>query len=574
MRLGNLNRHLHRIFDLAPSPVLALRVNAGATALAWSIEGDTLTLTPDGGTPTTFTLTEHTIGSLATACVAAGFTVPTTNSDVADLSAVCLLAGTGNSGNSNGDHLLATQNLTLLLLDALGVQVETAGEDLLDALEQMWPLQSDEEWADYWGQHFGVWRRDDETDAVYTQRIFTEIVRPRSNRFALESWLSEELGTKISIFEPWTRVLHASGYAPWQDICRLRDGRYWTHGTIEVSGASRDAMAPLVERIRAAGVWPRYREDFPTSLTSQAQIDGVLSNVVTFRGLASNAELWIDRNTPQGGVVTGNEPWQWEEKSEVRSHVTYNAQSGIPHGHIVTSIDAGDCRPNWSVFTQIYIDPASVPTSIYLGWQLAGSWKYARWGTDGLKTFVPHSGLGGGGGASSYNMGSIPNTGRWMTLMVPASALGITSTSKIVSGLCFALLGGRAWFGRSGIVVPQTAVSFHEMHYLFDSGTGTYQVDGQNVTNLYTLDGDYVNVTGFVSEYGENLYLLESPAGGETTHGLMAGEGWRVGDLINKNYMAGTADADLTQATWTVGSGGVTTSLTYRWKEQPPPLPP
>lgn len=549
MRLGHLSRHLHRIFDLAPDPVLGLRVNAGATGLGWEIVGDTLTLTPDDGDPQVFDLSAHTLSSLGVACVAAGFTVPVVNSEISSRSAACLLPGTGHSATSNGDHLLATQNLTLLLLDALGIQVETAAEDLLDALDQMWPLQADGEWADYWGRHFGIWRRDGESDADYTVRVFVEICRPRANRFALIDILSEVAGTPVRVFEPWTRVMHASGYACGLSRTRLRDRMLWTHGTIECCGAERDILAPVVERNRAAGVLPRYCHPVELALVSEPTLASVWSGVGFLDAGGSSAVRWVERFLPAGVVTGGSEPWRWTTQGGLPAHASILVD-GYPHEHWVTGLAARTCPEGWRLATLVWLDADSPPDTLLLGWRCDGDWSYAFWGADS-RTESPRE-----------DLGDLPVAGRWVLLLVdPVADLGLDADAAI-DGLFFGCYGGRAYFGTSGARLPASGQYDGIICYFLGSGGSAYQIDGVTQTDLYTLDGDYVSVLGLTAEYGESLYRLDAPGDGVTQHDLIAGEGWRLGDLILAGYLAGADEVDLTQATWVSGMSGAMVEVT------------
>src|SRR2546430_16239080 len=52
------------------------------------------------------------------------------------------------------------------------------------------------------------------------------------------------------------------------------------------------------------------------------------------------------------------------------------------------------------------------------------------------------------GTASGYAAGSLPPTGVWVRLEVPASAVGLEGNT--INGLAFTLYDGQAWFDRAG----------------------------------------------------------------------------------------------------------------------------
>lgn len=544
MRLGGLNQHLHQIFDLAPDPVLGLRVNAGETGLGWAIVGDTLTLTPDGGDPQAFDLSAHTISSLGTACITAGFTVPTLNADLADRSAVCLLPGAGHSLTTNGDHLLATQSLTLLLLDALGEGVERAREDLLAALAQMWPLQAEGEWADYWGQLFGIWRRDNEADDAYTARIFAEVVRPRSNAFAIEANLSDALGETIRVFEPWTRVIYPSGHACTPSRHRIRGGNYWTHCIIHPSGAARDSIAGVIDRHRAAGVLVRYEDRQENALTSIAALSWAVLNTAHQGVLSSSQVLFLEGATPAGAFATGNEPVVWALKDDVLAHASLLAD-GMDHHHALSGLPACDVPSGWLLSQHVWVDAAEPPDEMVLGWHVAGDgWYYGSYGSD-IRAESPKA-----------TLGPIPAGGAWARMHIDPADVGVSGQ---VDGLFFGLHSGRAWFGPSGAQIPLSATVFAELNGVLESGGFAYQISGVKQSVLFTETGVMVLVDELAGEYGEPLYRLDAPGSGAEQFDLRAGMSWPLGSLTAKGYRAGHELVDVTEATFVVGGSSIST---------------
>ena len=149
--------HLHGVFDPDPAPVLALRVRH-ADGATWAVAGDTLTL-HGGDTPSVWDLNDYSLATLATALTAAGFEVVYLNPAVSHLSALTLLEGAGDQGNSNGDHLSIFTAPLAVLLAALGQALGEGRAAIAAALAQLILPQATGEWADLFGEIFGIPRR-------------------------------------------------------------------------------------------------------------------------------------------------------------------------------------------------------------------------------------------------------------------------------------------------------------------------------------------------------------------------------------------------------------------------------
>ena len=174
--------HLHGVFDPDPAPVLALRVRhvAGAT---WTVAGDTLTLVSNlvwdgawderwwsshgGEAPGVWDLNDYSLATLADAIMAAGFEVVYLNPSVSHLSALTLLEGTGFQGNSNGDHLNIYTSPLAVLLAALGQALGEGRAAIAAALAQLILPNATQEWADLFGEIFGIPRRGTILDSPY-----------------------------------------------------------------------------------------------------------------------------------------------------------------------------------------------------------------------------------------------------------------------------------------------------------------------------------------------------------------------------------------------------------------------
>jgi hypothetical protein len=166
--------HLHQVFDPDPAAVLALRVRHNDHA-TWSVTGDTLTLQV-GETLSAWNLNNYTLASLADALTAAGFEVPYLNATISHYSALTLLEGSGTQNATNGDHLSIPTSPLTLLLAALGKTLGDGRAAIPLALAQLILPDATNEWADLFGEIFGIPRRGTLPDNPY-RALAGQIVR-------------------------------------------------------------------------------------------------------------------------------------------------------------------------------------------------------------------------------------------------------------------------------------------------------------------------------------------------------------------------------------------------------------
>lgn len=292
-------------------------------APTWTIDENTLTLTV-GQVMRTLPL-EGSIAELYDTIDSLGYRIEGLNADVGGYAAEILLPASSADGET---RIHAATALLPLYLHAVGTELATAQDDLTAALSQLNPRAATGEWADLWSVYFGVPRRDGEADADYTARIFREVVRPRVSRGAIEGALGEDIAPTARVFEPWTRVLHPSGYTCMPSQDRLRSP-FWTHGTLEISGCDRALARPLVERYRAGGVLAYYRDEGQVALDTLTTLEsGALghASVTPHGGLVH----WLVQcETPQGGQTFGNERWTWHGKRGAPSQAFQLAGSSL-----------------------------------------------------------------------------------------------------------------------------------------------------------------------------------------------------------------------------------------------------
>ena len=189
--------NLDSAFDNDPVSFAAFRVNVPTGAFTWTVAGDVLTIAPAIGLSSTFALSANTLTSLTEVITAAGFVVSdfATDDDQGDLSATILMDGTGSAN----DPLMAYSSLVWAIGEALWVELDAAGDASDAALLCAVMATATGVWLDLWGSYFGITRTNGEADADYARRIVVEVIRPRSNNYAIAAALQEVFQQDVEV---------------------------------------------------------------------------------------------------------------------------------------------------------------------------------------------------------------------------------------------------------------------------------------------------------------------------------------------------------------------------------------
>ncbi len=156
--------------------------------------------------------------------------------------------------------------------------------------------------------------------------------------------------------------------------------------------------------------------------------------------------VWVDDQIPAGAIADqdGGDSWNWVTSNPTPELGTKAHQSNIAageHQHFFSgatatlSVVTGD-----TLYSYIYIDPANPPSTVMLQWNdESGSWNHrAYWGPNNT-----------GWGPPAYQVSSsIPASGTWVRLEVPASAVALEGHT--LNGMAFTLAGGRATWDNAG----------------------------------------------------------------------------------------------------------------------------
>jgi len=242
------------VFDKAPDDSLAFRLRHPDGA-RWKIDDGWMDAWA-GDARHTYDLSAGSVAMLVAALGADGFEVLQTNARFNGLSAMVLVDGAGDQGQSNGDHVTAFTSLLWVLFSGYAAELDVIHYQIRQALLQMVLTTADGEWLDLWGELYGVARLQYETDVAYRLRIPAEAFRLRVNALAIEKAILDITGKVVRILEPWTTVFvlddsELDGDEKTQDSTHV--GYFFIQPESGVSIDWSDVL-PVIERNRPAGV--------------------------------------------------------------------------------------------------------------------------------------------------------------------------------------------------------------------------------------------------------------------------------------------------------------------------------
>lgn len=134
----------------------------------------------------------------------------TTDPQVLSLSALTLIPGTGDSFQSNGDHIYARTSLLWAWGDPIARWIKQARGDIAEMLRMLVVRQSGGQWSDLWASYFGLKRSPNERDDALNRRTEWEWRRPRSNPKAIELNIKHLLNQDVVVREPWKEMMIVS----------------------------------------------------------------------------------------------------------------------------------------------------------------------------------------------------------------------------------------------------------------------------------------------------------------------------------------------------------------------------
>jgi subtilisin len=194
---------------------------------------------------------------------------------------------------------------------------------------------------------------------------------------------------------------------------------------------------------------------FGTSMAA-AHASGAMAILRQELPIGTNSTVWFDDAMPEGAVpwpdntATGgvDESWNWVSAnptphSGIASHQSsIVAATNIRQHYFMNATSTLQIGTGEILYAWVYVDPVEKPSQIMLQWNDGTSWEHrAYWGENKIEWGVD-------GTPSRINMGTLPQDGGWVKLVIPARAVGLEG--GIVSGMAFTQRGGRVTWDQTG----------------------------------------------------------------------------------------------------------------------------
>jgi len=190
------------------------------------------------------------------------------------------------------------------------------------------------------------------------------------------------------------------------------------------------------------------KKEIATAITEREYIDPLAG--ATLPPLQQQDRIWFDDAPPEGAKPEGNDPEPWKYVSApdhpVLSGKTATVRTGVG---LTQHFFTGAKKPlvisaNDRLFAYVYLAPQNPPETLQLQFN-DGSWEHrAYWGAD-----KAHG--AGKNNASNLRIGDLPETGKWVRLEVPASAVGLKAGARL-NGWAFTQFKGTVYWDKAGII--------------------------------------------------------------------------------------------------------------------------
>ncbi|HTL57280.1 MAG TPA: PSD1 and planctomycete cytochrome C domain-containing protein [Candidatus Limnocylindrales bacterium] len=162
--------------------------------------------------------------------------------------------------------------------------------------------------------------------------------------------------------------------------------------------------------------------------------------------------VWVEDDFPSKAHVRvneGNEPNRWVTRSEGQVFSGERAIQRVGKGLHQVSFDGVEqpliVGADAKFYAYVYLDPKDPPKAIMLQVHTDEWRNRANWGDEDA------IGYGAKGTTEKVQMGSLPETGKWIRLEVEATKLGLPIGTRI-SGMAFTQFDGTGYWDKAGLI--------------------------------------------------------------------------------------------------------------------------
>jgi len=161
----------------------------------------------------------------------------------------------------------------------------------------------------------------------------------------------------------------------------------------------------------------------------------------TYNSRGAGKLPYVDDAVPYGGTQVPAWTWDTTRKWSGTQSLLVASGTGAHQSYVQDAQSVLFIPAASSIATYVYLDPANPPGEVMLQFREGGTWDHrAYWGANSIA-------WGTDGTVSRRSMGSLPATGQWVRLEVPASQVGLEG--KTINGVAYSLYNGQAWFDKT-----------------------------------------------------------------------------------------------------------------------------
>ena len=334
----------------------------------------------------------------------------------------------GNDETLRGEDVQFTVTVTkgdlgLLKTDALTLEVETTDKDgnptrlvhEFPELKEVDTTETDPPAA---------------TESTTRQTSFSLVGMQRDFRYRVRGGQTWTPQFQVTMLER-PRIVGLQTVLHYPEYMRIAEPRYGAPQTKDVTGPKDSKVEVIIE------VEGDVADGEIVLLEPQLQR-------VAITDRPERERVWFSDALPSGATAEGT--WQWDTKTADRQG-HFDAPAAGPHAHGFSGVPVGyQIQPDEVLFAKVWVVAGQVPEQIMLQWNDGENWEHrAFWGADKIAE-------GTLGTPSRHALGALPETGGWVTLEVPADAVGLTG--KRITGMRFRLVGGHCIWGATGTLPP------------------------------------------------------------------------------------------------------------------------
>lgn len=334
----------------------------------------------------------------------------------------------GNDQTLRGEDVQFTVTVTkgdlgLLKTDALTLEVETTDKDGN-------PTRMVHEFPELKEVDTTAADPPDPTERITRQTSFSLVGMQRNFRYRVRGGQTWTPQFQVTMLER-PRIVGLQTVLHYPEYMRIAEPRYGAPQTKDVTGP-KDSKVEVIVQVEGD--------------VADGEIV-LLEPRMTRVAITDRPErerIWFSDALPSGATAEGT--WQWDEQTAGRKG-HFDAPAAGPHAHGFSGVPVGyQIQPEEVLFAKVWVVDGQVPEQIMLQWNDGENWEHrAFWGADKIAE-------GTLGTPSRHALGELPETGAWVTLEVPADAVGLTG--KRITGMRFRLVGGHCIWGATGTLPP------------------------------------------------------------------------------------------------------------------------